>query len=87
MLNLLNNGVCVHKDMLLERNLYVASLIERYLLSHPNAMDNLDGIIGWWLTQQKINESVHAVSCALELLVDKGVVEKVRDGYYRCTMN
>ena len=63
--------------------LYVAKLIEKYLQSHPDAMDSFDGIMSWWITQQKLDESEESVSFALNILVEKGVVMKVRNNCYR----
>lgn len=65
--------------------MYVASLIEKYLRSHPDAMDSFDGIRTWWITQQKIQESANSVSFALDLLIKKGVVVKVNEDLYRCS--
>jgi hypothetical protein len=64
-------------------SLYVASLIEKYLQSHPEAMDSFDGIKSWWITQQKLQESAYSVSHALDILIQKGIVEQVHDDLYR----
>ncbi|MGS2718693.1 hypothetical protein ACVBE9_11000 [Eionea flava] len=66
-----------------DQSMYVARLIEEYLRSHPEAMDSFDGISKWWITRQKLYESADAVNSALGMLVDKGVIEKVEDEYYR----
>lgn len=66
-----------------DQSIYVARLIEEYLRSHPEAMDSFDGISKWWITRQKMYESADAVNSALGMLVDKGVIEKVEDEYYR----
>ncbi len=71
--------------MTFDRDQYVADLIEEYLNNHPDAMDSFEGIRNWWVTQQKLSESVHSVSCALRILIDRGVVEKTRNEYYKCT--
>ncbi len=63
--------------------LYVANLIESYLHDHPDAMDDFEGIRSWWITQQKLQESAYSVSHALDLLIQKGVVERVRDDFYK----
>ncbi|MBX2807767.1 MAG: hypothetical protein KTR20_03965 [Cellvibrionaceae bacterium] len=62
---------------------YVASLIENYLRSHPEAMDNFEGISKWWITKQKMHESAHSVNNALNILIERGVVEKIGDEYYQ----
>ncbi|EGG93679.1 hypothetical protein IMCC1989_942 [gamma proteobacterium IMCC1989] len=46
-------------------------------------MDSFDGISKWWITRQKLYESADAVNCALSILVDKGVIEKVDNECYR----
>ena len=65
-------------------NLYVATLIESYLLSHPDAMDSFEGIWRWWITQQKLHESAYSVKVALEILIEKGIVEEMGNGFFRC---
>lgn len=66
-----------------DQSLYVAGLIEKYLQGHPNAMDSMEGIRNWWITQQKLQESAYCVSVALDLLMEKGVVERVQGDLYR----
>lgn len=66
-----------------DRSLYVAALIENYLQSNPNATDSFEGITSWWVAKQKQKESVFEVSCALDFLIEKGVVIKVNDDLYR----
>ena len=67
-----------------DHSLYVARLIENYLQAHPNAMDSFEGIRRWWITEQKIHESAFSVQNALEILLDKGVVEEVGGGFFKC---
>ena len=66
-----------------DRNLYVASLIESYLKKRPNAMDSFDGIHGWWIKLAKIDESANHITLALGILLEKGVIEEVEDGFYK----
>ena len=54
----------------------LAGEIERYLSCHPEAADSVQGIVRWWLTQQRLEVAVNAVTGALELLEKNGVVEK-----------
>jgi hypothetical protein len=54
----------------------VADMISRYLKSHPKAFDCLEGILGWWLPKQKIEESNAMVQAAMDYLVSNGEVEK-----------
>lgn len=62
---------------------YIAYLIEEYLKSHPEAMDSFEGISKWWITRQKLYESANSVNHALNLLIKRGVVERVGEKYYR----
>ena len=60
----------------------VAGEIQRYLENHPRAADSLDGILLWWLGHQRLQESRHAVQCALDHLVRCGqvCVQQLADG-------
>jgi hypothetical protein len=51
--------------------------IRRYLDAHPAAADTLDGIVSWWLPPPQCAYTVERVECALNLLADAGVVEKL----------
>ncbi|MCP4463715.1 MAG: hypothetical protein GY819_13045 [Planctomycetaceae bacterium] len=55
----------------------VAEQIARYLESRPNAVDNIEGIVHWWLLKQKIEETTEVVQAAVDTLVNEGVVEKI----------
>ena len=48
--------------------------IERYLGTHPEASDSLQGIASWWVVRQRIRSEIAVVSAALEQLIDAGVV-------------
>jgi hypothetical protein len=54
----------------------IAGRIDRYLRSHPDAADSAEGILRWWLTRQRFDESVTKVEQALALLLRKGAVKK-----------
>lgn len=58
-----------------------------YLSKNPEAADTLEAITEWWLLEQKINYEISRVSEALNELVDKGLVLKVKRAdsriYYR----
>jgi hypothetical protein len=60
----------------------IADEIRRYLSAHPNAADSCDGVVRWWLTRQRIEESADAVQRALEYLVSQGTISRkvMRDG-------
>ena len=55
----------------------VAEKISRYLESRPNAVDNLDGIIHWWLLKQHIEDSTEVVQAAIDHLVSCGLVQQI----------
>ncbi len=67
----------------------VAQEIERYLQSHPNAGDTVEGVARWWLQRQRYIETLDCVHNALDVLVKKGSVVKRTnaDGknVYRCS--
>ncbi len=52
----------------------VAQEIERYLETHPNSADSLEGISTWWVTRQHIRNELEVVRAALEQLTSSGVV-------------
>jgi len=43
--------------------------IVRYLRSHPQAADTVDGVVHWWLPRQRLEEARDAIEGALEALV------------------
>jgi len=65
----------------------VAYKILAYLAEHPDAQDTLEGIVEWWLLEQKIKHRTAQVKEALAELVAKGWVleRKGRDSgvHYR----
>ena len=67
----------------------VASEILAYLAHHPQASDTLEGIVEWWLLQQKIEYQTRVVRDALAELVERGflVKEVMKDAriHYRAT--
>jgi hypothetical protein len=52
----------------------VAKEIERYLESHPQASDSLEGIATWWISKQRIHNELEVVRAALEQLTHAGIV-------------
>jgi Fe2+ or Zn2+ uptake regulation protein len=54
-----------------------AAAIERYLASRPQAAETVEGIAHWWLVRQRYDDSVDMVQRALDLLVERGVVERL----------
>jgi hypothetical protein len=45
-----------------------------YLVSHPQAQDTLEGIIHFWLLEQKIKYQTKMVKEAIEELVESGLI-------------
>ena len=60
-----------------------------YLRKHQQAGDTLEGIANWWLTSERIDESVVRVKRSLENLRLKGVVSerKLPDGKLHYALN
>ena len=52
----------------------IAHEILAYLAEHPEAQDTLDGIVQWWLLEQKIRYQTNMVREVLAELVNKGLV-------------
>jgi hypothetical protein len=52
----------------------IAYEILAYLVEHPQARDTLDGIVRWWLLEQKIRRQTAEVKDALAELVREGLV-------------
>lgn len=49
-----------------------------YLSRHPAAEDTLEGVIEWWLLEQRIQQTVLDVKAALDKLVAKNMVREIR---------
>ncbi len=54
----------------------MAEQIVRYLESHPDAADCLEGIAKWWIPQQQYIESIEKIHKALNYLVENGIVTR-----------
>ncbi len=54
----------------------IADAIERYLRTHPDAADSVEGIRLWWLTGDAAGEAPEDVREALERLEAAGIVER-----------
>jgi len=52
----------------------IAYEILAYLVEHPQARDTLDGIVKWWLLEQRIRRQSAEVKEALAELVREGLV-------------
>lgn len=58
---------------------FVCKEILRYLELHPDAADNLDGVIDWWLFEQRLMRPAKQVESALNILIEENAVEKIRN--------
>ena len=54
----------------------IAEQIEGYLAHRGGAADTLDGVVHWWLLQQRVLESEAEVKRALDLLCSRGRIRK-----------
>jgi hypothetical protein len=52
----------------------IAQEILAYLAEYPEAQDTFDGIVQWWLLEQKIKYQVNLVREVLAELVSKGLL-------------
>lgn len=48
--------------------------ILRYMLSHPDAEDSIEGVAQWWLMEQRIVDTVRETRAALGELTARGWV-------------
>lgn len=56
--------------------LLIADKINRYLEKHPNAADSLTGVVRWWLSRQRYNDTLEDVQAALDYLESQKVIFK-----------
>ena len=45
-----------------------------YMAENPDAQDTLEGIVGWWLSEQEVKSNTALVEEALTELVNRGLV-------------
>ncbi|MEI2455302.1 hypothetical protein ABU614_17960 [Lysobacter firmicutimachus] len=50
----------------------VEDAVLAYLAQHPDAADTLDGIVSWWLPQQRYETQRHRIEQALKQLIERG---------------
>jgi hypothetical protein len=53
----------------------LAAVILRYIRSHPDACDTLQGVTEWWLARQRYEDTRTGVAAALEFLLEQGQAE------------
>ncbi len=63
-----------------EKQEEIARTIVEYLRKNQDAGDTLEGIARWWLESQRVDCKVHDVSEAVNMLVEKGLLKKVKLG-------
>jgi hypothetical protein len=65
----------------------LAEQILMYLAKNPDAGDTIEGIVQWWLLEQRIENQVAETTRELRMLVDLGLVLEVESAegrvYYR----
>jgi len=54
----------------------VAQEISKYINKRPNAAETVEGVTNWWISRQRIEESIEVVENALEYLVGQQVLVK-----------
>lgn len=54
----------------------IAQRIESYLVEREGAADTLEGVVHWWLMQQRILEEQELVEMAMKYLFLQGKIEK-----------
>jgi len=54
----------------------IEDAVMEYLRNHPNAADTLDGIVDWWLPQQRYETARARICSALMRLVDAGLLQR-----------
>lgn len=67
----------------------IAHELLAYLVEHEEAQDTFEGIVEWWLLEQRIKRQTATVRKALSELMAKGLVveRKGRDGRSRYGIN
>jgi hypothetical protein len=61
----------------------VAREIRRYLETHPQSFDSLEGIATWWVLRQRIQAELDLVRAALVRLETRGEIYSAKIGH-RC---
>jgi hypothetical protein len=86
---LLQRGVYLKEDLCFEDKSQIAHEILAYLTDHPDAQDTMDGIIQWWLPEQKIKYEIGKVREIVSELVKKELLleHKSADSRVHYTIN
>jgi len=62
------------RDLLITDKSQIGNEILAYLVENPKAQDTLEGIVEWWLLEQKIKFETARVKEALSDLVARGLI-------------
>ncbi len=55
----------------------IAHKILQYLVKHPDAQDTVDGLVQWWISEQKIRIQIGNVKSAIaELIAEDLILER-----------
>lgn len=52
----------------------ISNAILHYLLRHPQAQDTLEGIVHWWLLEERINQRTLEISEVVKVLVEQNLL-------------
>jgi hypothetical protein len=65
------------------QNRPLADEVLDYLVQHPQARDTMEGIVEWWLLEQRIRSAIAEVEAALRDLVSRDFViaRECQDGH------
>jgi hypothetical protein len=69
----------VKQDTSPSRRSQISYQILAYLADHPQAQDTVEGIVEWWLLEQRIKQATSQVKTALEQLISKDLVVARKD--------
>jgi hypothetical protein len=58
-----------------ERERQMSEAVCCYLAEHPDAMDTLEGVAGWWLMRQQVRADLERLDRVLHRLVEAGILE------------
>lgn len=56
----------------------IEQMVLSYLQRHPQAADTLDGIVRWWLPQQRYSVAQTRIEAALRRLLSQGLIRQRR---------
>ena len=61
----------------------LAQSILAYLAGRPQAIDGVEGIAQWWISQQQVRVIVSTLARVLRRLTDMGLLEELGEGEQR----